>query len=106
MMMPIGLPVGGQVHELGFLRVGSESGHEPLDQVIPAVEQSFECYPAGEGSMIKEEHKLFSAGQAAQIRPGGVEVLSGDFRPGGLPHRPHASGLMRRQDSELDPVCG
>ncbi len=57
-MMPIGLTISGHMHQLGVVAPVMESPHQPLDQHLPACQDTVEGDGFGNGTIVEEQGDL------------------------------------------------
>ena len=99
LVVAVGLPVGGDVHELRPVAVVAEASQKPRGEPLPGIQEVFEGDGARDRPVVEEEVDAPSGREVAEIGAGRVDVRLGPLIRSDLPE---PRRLVRRQDGELD----
>src|SRR5207237_4126307 len=106
MMMTIALAVGRDVHQLGPISFLGKSADQSAGELFAVVEQSFKGDGARNRAVVEESGDFSLGGQAHFIGSCRINAISTDIFPRTAAKAANSRCLPRRQNGELDAICG
>src|SRR2546427_8388215 len=101
-MMPVGLPVGGDVRELRPLPLVGESACDPLCKVFASHQDILKSHSMGNRPIKKEQGDTSPRWQIGEISSGGINLASTNILPLLFANKTHSLRAMRRKHGEAN----